>query len=357
MTDVGSMLRAALPWRSIVMLATGFIIGAAHGNTAFADALRKPRDGATLYHNYCSVCHGDKGDGRSRASASLVPPPRDFTDPAVASRLTREYMIAVVKDGRPGTAMAGWSAQLAPTEIEMVVDYLRNTFVRTARDPVLARGRLVYGHTCAQCHGDRGQGSGTHDKGPRAFRVAQPELTRERLTSTLASNPHSSLTSGALSRLPQSDVDAVAQYIRNTLLAAQPTISGTSAHGAAPAGRTAAAPGNPVDMSLPLPNGLVGNAGRGARFYAANCATCHGASGDGAGPRAYFIQPRPRNFTTAEARTAFNRPALFAAVANGKTGTEMPAWNKVLTDQQIADVAEHVFRAYIAPADRVSRRP
>jgi len=38
---------------------------------------------------------------------------------------------------------------------------------------------------------------------------------------------------------------------------------------------------------------------------------------------------------------------LFAAVANGRNGSEMPAWNKVLDDQQIADVAEYVFQAFI----------
>ena len=38
---------------------------------------------------------------------------------------------------------------------------------------------------------------------------------------------------------------------------------------------------------------------------------------------------------------------LFAAVGNGRNGTEMPAWNKVLNDQQIADVSEYVFQSFI----------
>ena len=38
-------------------------------------------DANTLYHDYCSVCHGDKGDGNSHAKQGLVPPPRDFTTP------------------------------------------------------------------------------------------------------------------------------------------------------------------------------------------------------------------------------------------------------------------------------------
>ena len=75
---------------------------------------------ALLYHNYCSVCHGDRGDGNSRAKNSLVPPPRDFT----AGPLPRDYMIAVVADGKPGTAMVGWKTQLGDKEVAAVVDRL-----------------------------------------------------------------------------------------------------------------------------------------------------------------------------------------------------------------------------------------
>jgi mono/diheme cytochrome c family protein len=46
---------------------------------------------------------------------------------------------------------------------------------------------------------------------------------------------------------------------------------------------------------------------------------------------------------------------LFAAVAHGRNGTEMPAWNKVLDDQQIADVAEYVFVSFIQPKAAGSR--
>ena len=36
---------------------------------------------------------------------------------------------------------------------------------------------------------------------------------------------------------------------------------------------------------------------RGQKLYAENCAACHGAKGDGAGPGAYILAQRPRNFT------------------------------------------------------------
>jgi cytochrome c peroxidase len=73
-----------------------------------------------------------------------------------------------------------------------------------------------------------------------------------------------------------------------------------------------------VDMTAGLPNGLKGDFKRGGAFYLANCATCHGARGDGAGPRAYFINPKPRNFVEPASRARFNRLALYAAVSEGR---------------------------------------
>jgi mono/diheme cytochrome c family protein len=230
---------------------------------------------ATLFHNYCSVCHGDKGDGRSRASGSLSTVPRDFTSAASRQELTRERIITSVTHGRPGTAMVGWKTQLSDTDIARLADYMLATFI----------------------------------------------------------NP-SAATAGA-GALPPATGSAA--------------ISGTRAHG----GREADAASTPaqVDMTVGLPNGLKGDSRRGGAFYLANCATCHGAHGDGAGPRAYFINPKPRNFVEAASRARFNRVALYAAVSEGRLGSEMPAWKQVATPQQIADVSEYVFRTFIqAPA-------
>jgi len=217
-----------------------------------------------IYHNYCSVCHGDRGDGNSRAKNSLVPPPRDFTK---ATNLTRDYIMGIVAEGKPGTAMVSWKSQLTPKEIEALADYMMATFVNKATPPAPAAA----GISGTQAHGGR-----------------------------------------------ERDVPAAAAPVR-------------------------------VDMSLPLPSGLVGDAGKGEKFYMDNCATCHGRKGDGKGPRAYFINPKPRNFLDEASRNLFNRPALYAAVSMGKVGTEMPAWKFVLTEQEMANVAEFVFRRYINP--------
>jgi mono/diheme cytochrome c family protein len=106
------------------------------------------------------------------------------------------------------------------------------------------------------------------------------------------------------------------------------------------------------DMSLPMPLGLKGDPDKGRIFFMTNCFTCHGIMGDGDGPRAYFITPPPRNFLLEASRQRLNRPVLFEAITNGRLGTNMPAWGKVLNNQEIADVAEFVFENFIrAPVE------
>lgn len=111
-------------------------------------------------------------------------------------------------------------------------------------------------------------------------------------------------------------------------------------------------PAAPVtaDMSLPMPQGLTGDVDKGRIFFMSNCFTCHGVKGDGEGPRAYFITPPPRNFLLETSRQRLNRPVLFEAISNGRLGTNMPAWRRVLNDQEIANVAEFVFQNFISAA-------
>lgn len=334
-----------------------FALFAWGGPGAAAIAGERPAKGGVvkpdvIYHNYCSVCHGDRGDGRSRAQGSLNPRPRDFT---TAAELTRESMITIVTHGKSGTAMTAWKTQLTTEEIASVVDYIRKTFMVVALDPRLQRGRTLYIHNCTVCHGERGQGSALPVGGPTPPRnlaspQARAELTRERMLESVVRGRPGTAMAAFSGRLPPADIEAVVDYVRAALMVPETTISGTMAHGgrkgdAAPAVARA-------DMSLPMPAGLKGDAAKGGRFYQANCATCHGAGGDGKGPRAYFINPKPRNFRDAAAQATFNRPAIYAATSMGRLGSEMPAWNKVLSEQEIADVAEYVFQQFILPGQK-----
>ncbi|MCG2577157.1 c-type cytochrome [Dechloromonas sp. XY25] len=331
-----------LPFASTLLLA--FLISLAPA----ASAGERPLKGGAskpdvLYHNYCSVCHGDRGDGNSRAKNSLVPPPKDFTR---APELTRDTMITIITHGKPGTAMMGWKTQLEDKEIAALADYIRSTFMQVSLDPKLQRGRVVYAQNCMVCHGERGQGAaGAAGLIPaRDFTTPQArvELTRERMINAVTQGRPNTAMAAFANRLPATDIEAVVDYVRaGLMLPSTGGISGTNAH----AGRSGEQAGE--GMSMPFANGLTGDAARGEKFYMANCATCHGAKGDGKGPRAYFINPKPRNFIDKNFRLAFNRPAIYTAVHDGRLGAEMPAWSKVLSDQEMTDVSEFVFRRFV----------
>lgn len=306
-----------------------------------------------LYHNYCSVCHGDRGDGNSRASNSLNPPPRNFL---LSNNTNLSYIQAVIRDGKPNTAMVGWGSQLNNQEVTELALYIQQKFMAALLNPNIQRGKAVYTKHCIACHGERGEGVPQPEaKQPRNFASPQArvDLYRSKMIDAVKNGKSGTLMISYRNILKKSEIDAVVDYIDAILMVPESQISGTKAHGGrmqdVPGG---AASGGNIDMTLPLPNGLKGDYAKGKAFFLANCAECHGDKGDGQGKRAYFINPRPADFTSAKMRSQLNRPAIFIFTSQGKLGTEMPAWNKVLSDQEIANVAEYVFKAYIEPAPK-----
>jgi len=326
-----------------------------------AMAAGKPTRGSgikpdVLYHNYCSVCHGDRGDGNSRAVGSLNPPPRNFL---LSNVLGRAQMIEVIRDGKPPTAMVGWGTQLSRQEIEQVADYIRETFMKPALDPKVQRGKQIYARACINCHGERGEGIPVPgwNVQPRDFAApqARTELSRERMLDAVTHGRSGTMMVSFKGQLAKKEIEAVVAYIEAILMVPATQISGISAHGGRQqdAERTLlSGAGGRIDDEMAMPGGLKGDPVAGRKFFLANCAECHGVKGDGQGKRAYFINPRPRNFTSESSRATLNRPALFGFISQGKPGTDMPAWNKVLSDQEIANVAEYVFRTHIRPGSR-----
>ena len=229
----------------------------------------------------------------------------------------------------------------------------------TAAKP--APGQAIYKRHCAVCHGDKGSGAQwtqySLNPAPRDFTAPQSraELSRERmLTSVTYGRPGTAMMPFS-SRLDAKQIASVVDYIRSSFMGkgdeaiAAPPDSRQGSGAKSGGQQNAPAVLAPVDMSLPFPRGLVGDARRGGEFYMNNCFTCHGREGNGRGPRAAFNNPPPRNFIGDRARATLNRPALFNAITKGKPGSVMPAWGTVLDDQAIADVAEFVFTSFIAP--------
>jgi mono/diheme cytochrome c family protein len=317
-------------------------------------------DAGSLYADYCSVCHGDNGDGESHAKQGMFPPPRDFTSPSSAVELTRPRIINAIRNGIPGSAMSSWKSRLDNDQIEALADLLQSRFMLPGAATSATEGSRIYSAYCSVCHGDSGQGAlwATAGLSPRPADFPsskfQSEMTRDHMIQSVSYGRPETAMTGWKKRLTDKQIEIVVDYVIGAFM---PQITGnklseksdqehseghTHQH-------THADPDTElgVYMNQQLANGLQGNAERGQTLYLHNCATCHGEQGDGRGPRAYFINPKPRNFLHAASRASLNRPTLQRIISKGKLRTEMPAWEKVFDAQQIADVGEFVFVTFI----------
>ncbi len=77
-------------------------------------------DGAALYKQKCSMCHGPDGKGYS----ALKTP--DFTDPKWQESRTDKEIVEVIKNGKKDTAMLAFADKLKEEEIQAVVAQVRS---------------------------------------------------------------------------------------------------------------------------------------------------------------------------------------------------------------------------------------
>jgi mono/diheme cytochrome c family protein len=91
-------------------------------------------------------------------------------------------------------------------------------------------------------------------------------------------------------------------------------------------------------------NGMTGNAAEGRKLYNRFCVGCHGPEGNGEGENAQWLDPRPRDFTTALFRwrstptgTLPTDDDLYNTITRGVVGTLMPTW-RPLTPQDRVDL-------------------
>jgi mono/diheme cytochrome c family protein len=210
----------------------------------------------------------------------------------------------------------------------------------------------IYAESCSVCHGDDGRGAvwgqASLATPPRNFRTAESrqELTRERMIASVTAGRPGTPMPGFGTQLNLEQIMAVVDYVRSEFMtpagtgtAQQPLLPGNTEYG--PIGSST----RPADEA---PADQVADASQGALLYAQNCVDCHGANGGGDGPRAYFIFPKPRNFNDPATRQYLTRRNLYNGIKYGVVGKEMPAWGKVLSDDQIADLTEYVYRQFIS---------
>lgn len=98
-------------------------------------------------------------------------------------------------------------------------------------------------------------------------------------------------------------------------------------------------------MSIPTGRDLLG---LGRQVYQSRCIGCHGPKGDGNGPAATFLSPKPRDFTagvfkfrTTPSGSLPTDGDLFRTITRGVRWTAMPTWHE-LSDKERMAVAGYI---------------
>ncbi len=88
---------------------------------------------------------------------------------------------------------------------------------------------------------------------------------------------------------------------------------------------------------------------RGEKVYEKACTACHGDNGDGNGSGAAPLNPKPRDFTKGiykfHSTPIGELPTdadLLRILTNGIPHSQMPAWNRTLTEQERVDVVAYI---------------
>ncbi len=80
--------------------------------------------------------------------------------------------------------------------------------------------------------------------------------------------------------------------------------------------------------------------------YQTFCATCHGAAGDGAGPGAAALNPKPRNFTDAAWQASASDERIAKVIKEGGASVglspTMTPWGSALSDDEISGMVKKV---------------
>ncbi len=172
---------------------------------------------------------------------------------------------------------------------------------RPPGDPVqVARGKTLYGISCAGCHGVDLRGGDLG--GPNLLRsqVALSDRDGELIVPIIQGSRQDAGMPAV--NMPPEDAKAVAAYIRSV----EETI-----------GRQ----GTPPSVGVAAPVVIVGNASEGKAYFAAKCAGCHSATGDLQGIATKYSDPKALQnaWVSGGGRGRGGRGGAAAGAANPRT--------------------------------------
>jgi mono/diheme cytochrome c family protein len=102
-----------------------------------------------------------------------------------------------------------------------------------------------------------------------------------------------------------------------------------------------------VGSAIPeIPSSLSGDPSRGRSSYSVYCASCHGRTGEGDGPIAAGLDPKPVKHSDGEYMNPLADPYLFKVIKEGGRSVGksplMAPWGGSLKDEQIWDVIAYI---------------
>jgi high-affinity iron transporter len=226
---------------------------------------------------------------------------------------------AAATEAQFAAASAALAAKVPLEQVRGILDGIRAAIAQTTgvveqidppAPPSAARGRVLFAENCVACHGEHADGRGTEAArfNPPPANFHDPEFMRRETPFSF----FNILTAGKGTSAMPAWGDVFSLQDRWDLVSYLYTIE--------PAQRLA----------------------EGQGVYVANCAGCHGATGDGHGQyRATLLKPAP----------ALDAPAVLArktddelvdAIAHGVPGSPMPAYDGRLSQQELWAAASYL---------------
>lgn len=181
-----------------------------------------------------------------------------------------------------------------------------------------ADGAALYAQNCAACHGDQGSGGiGV----PLAMASANGLMSDDYLRKTIRHGRPGRIMP-AFPALADADIEAVVRHVQSWGTASPPRYSAAR---------------------------ITGNKAQGKQLFAAHCASCHGANGEG-GKGTGLTLSRPRDLPIMP--PALHNPGFLASASDamikailmkGIKGTPMVSFTAMgLSERQIDDIVAHV---------------
>lgn len=253
---------------------------------------------------------------------------------------------------------------------------LKNPFRERLDEGTLAEGREIFQINCRPCHGDAADGAGPMAWG---FRLKPANFTDPGTIATVV-EPYAfwRVTEGGPGLPPEATPwDSAMPVWRQDLTDEQKWKAILAAYDLA-----GVEPRKPEKLESLLgpaaawaqakPAETPENLERGKKIYVKRCLVCHGEKGDGQGPVAPYLNPRPRDFTLGSYKfrtTGSGEPPtdedLFRVVTRGIPGTAMSGWTTLSAEDRwlVLGYVKQFSAAFkekstvVTPAKEPSRSP